>query len=68
MRQIALVVVYGGSLTLVQDVGIAAILGGILCLSFGARAKKPALREEDGAPRPAHVSRVAGRTGSAEPY
>jgi len=41
MQQIALVLVYRGTLTLVQDIGIAAIVGGMLCLGFGARAAAP---------------------------
>jgi uncharacterized membrane protein len=41
LQQVALILVYRGSLTLVQDIGIAAIVGGMLCLGFGARAAAP---------------------------
>ena len=44
LQQIALVLVFRGNLTLVQVAGIAAIVGGMLCLAFGARAKQPGHR------------------------
>ena len=44
LQQIALVLIFRGSLTIVQAAGIAAIVGGMLCLGFGARAKRPGHR------------------------
>ncbi len=52
-QQIALVLVYRGSLTLVQDVGIAVIVGGMLCLGCGARRQtEPTSMQPDPARQP----------------
>lgn len=67
-QQIALVLVYRGSLTPVQDVGIAAIVGGMLCLGFGAREKKPLPHAERGIAARADAAEIVERAERSESY